>query len=76
MKAAVTLAAMGVALGACAAPETVGSTESRTEREYRTGSSIPQHVRPGDGVSTMSAEELERVRSATTASGMRRPTGP
>lgn len=66
MKVFISCVAACVLLGACAATDTADSTEP-SQREYRTGSNIPQKSRTGDGVQTLSAEDFERARNAATA---------
>jgi uncharacterized protein YceK len=75
MRLVLSTVAACLALGGCASPDTMTSTEPHTDREYRTGSNIPQRARPGDGVGTLSAEDLERMKNATTATIIRKPAG-
>jgi hypothetical protein len=69
MRAILTCVSACLLLGACATPDTV-ATDDHADREYRTGSNIAQRMRtggPGQGVVTISAEELERMKAQNSA---------
>lgn len=72
-----------LALGACAAPETVTSTEPASEREYPTGSNIPRkskapadaNIPMGLGVRVHSREDLERMQQSGAPQNPESPRG-
>jgi hypothetical protein len=61
-----------LALGSCAASDSVTSAESASEREYPTGSNIPRkskapadaNIPMGQGVRVYSREDLERMQQS------------
>lgn len=63
-----------VLLAAGCATDPSSSTEPMTDKEYRTGSNIPERDRAG--VRTVSPEEIERQRSMSTGTMIRKPSGP
>jgi hypothetical protein len=69
------LAPVAIALlAAGCATDPSSSTEPMTDKEYRTGSNIPERTRAG--VRTVSPEAIERERAMTTGTLIRKPTGP
>ena len=62
----ICLAAVACMLSACASgPETAQSASAREQREYVTGSNLPQRNRMGgDNVRVMTPEEFDRAREA------------
>ena len=72
MKTLVAPVAIALIAAGCATDPS-SSTEPMTDKEYRTGSNIPERQRAG--VKTVSPEEFERQRSMT-GTMVRKPSGP
>jgi type IV pilus biogenesis protein CpaD/CtpE len=68
MKKVLLLAAAVSALAGCAAQE--GNTGPVVEKQYRTGSNLAvRHAQPGDPVTTVSKEDLDRARDSSMNPG-------
>jgi hypothetical protein len=69
------LVAASALLAGCAAPDMTAAGEPEPDKVYRTGSNIPERDR--QGVRTLSPEEIERMKAATSGTlikdPMRRP---
>ena len=65
------LLAASALLAGCASPDMTASGEPEPDKVYRTGSNIPERDR--QGVRTMSAEEIEHMRSATSGTLIKDP---
>jgi hypothetical protein len=65
MKKAMLLGMAALVLGACAQVDTADPNHAWVERTYRTGSNLPS--KHADGVSTMSQEDVERMRNSSSS---------
>jgi len=66
MSKAILLGMAALVLGACAQVDTSDPDHAWVDRTYRTGSNLPtKHAPNGDGVSTMSKEDLDRARDSS-----------
>lgn len=67
MKNLLSICAIGLVAAACAAPETVTTAESPSEREYPTGSNIPRKASArnaqAEGIRMHSREDFERMQT-------------
>jgi type IV pilus biogenesis protein CpaD/CtpE len=64
-----------LALAGCAAQDVSTSNEVAVEKQYRTGSNLPVKRSPvGDGVRTISKEDLERTLDSRVMVPMPNPT--
>lgn len=83
MKRLLIPVATALLLTACAGPDTVTATESASEREYPTGSSIPRkskapadaNIPMGLGVRVLSREDLERMQQSGAPQNPDSPRG-
>ena len=66
MKRAILLGAAALILGACAQLDTSDPQHAWVDRTYRTGSNLPtKHSPAGDGVASMSREDVDRARDSS-----------
>lgn len=66
MERMVLLAMAALVLGACAQVDTSDKDHAWVDRTYRTGSNLPtKHAPNGDGVATVSKEDLDRARDSS-----------
>jgi hypothetical protein len=73
MKSLLIAAVVASALAGCATPDAT-TGEPIVEKEYRTGSNLPvKRSSSGDGVTTMSKEDLERARDSSLNAGSQMP---
>ena len=77
MKRLILVAVMAGFLGACAEETTKTAQEKDwVDRTYRTGTNIPTKHTQGDGVATVSKDDMDRIRNGSSGATPSMPAPP